>query len=207
MSPLHVGWGAGTADLADRPNVLRVVLGEPAGADDHRGRDAHDLHHTGYVVLESNIDDATGEIIAVCIESLLAQGALDAWATPAVMKKGRPAWVVSAIAPEARADAIAHVFFRETSTLGVRRASVSRYERARRIIEVTTPYGTIPVKVADGPFAPTHRKPEFQACLEAARAFGVPVRVVIDSAMVASADNDANASALSGDQNEARVIA
>ena len=180
MRPERTGWGAGTAELPDRPNLLRVVLGEPTNEEKKAERGSH-------VVLEANIDDATGELLATCIESLLAAGALDAWTAPLTMKKGRPGTLLGALAEAARADEIAAVMLRESTTLGVRRYPVDRVERPRRMENVTTPYGSIPVKVASGPFGPPQRKPELDACLAAARTHQVPVREVIEAALVASA--------------------
>ena len=125
MAPERVGWGAGTADLRDRPNVLRAVLGARrrarAGSPSEHART-----RATHAVLEANVDDATGELAASWIEPLLAAGALDAWATPITMKKGRPALTISALAPLARADAVAHAMLRETTSLGVRRYDVAR---------------------------------------------------------------------------------
>lgn len=181
MSPERVGWGAGTAELADRPNVLRAVLGSPGASH------APEQEHATHTVLEANIDDATGELAASWIESLLGAGALDAWATPITMKKGRPALTLSALAPIERADAVAHAMLRETTSLGVRRHDVSRLERPRRIEHVDTPYGRIPLKIAEGPYGPPQLKPEFDACAAAAKAHGVPVREVVRAVMAASA--------------------
>ena len=182
MSPERVGWGAGTADLADRPNLLRAVLGAPSAASHHH----HDDHAT-HAVLEANVDDATGELAAAWIEALLGAGALDAWATALTMKKGRPGLTISALAAIDSADAVAHAMLRETTTLGVRRYDVTRAERPRRMVEVQTPYGAIPVKVSEGPFGPPQVKPEFDACARAARQHGVPVRVVLQAAATAAA--------------------
>ncbi len=179
LAPEHIGWGAGHATLPDRPNMLRAVLGAPAGKEDTRAT------HGEHVVLEANVDDATGEIVGHAIETLLAAGALDAWATPITMKKGRPALTVSVLATAPSAEALAALLLRETTSLGVRRHAVDRVERPRRVVEVTTPYGVVPVKVAEGPFGPPQVKPEFDACREAARAHGVPVRVVLAAALVA----------------------
>jgi uncharacterized protein (TIGR00299 family) protein len=179
MVPERSGWGAGTADLADRPNLLRAVLGARAPA----ARDTRASH----VVLEANLDDATGELLGSCLEQLLAEGALDAWAVPITMKKSRPAFLLGAIAPAALADALAAVMLRESTTLGVRRHEVSRVERPRHLEHVETPFGRIPVKVSGGPFGPPQRKPEFDACLAAAREHGVPVRQVLEAALVAAA--------------------
>jgi uncharacterized protein (TIGR00299 family) protein len=183
MSPVRVGWGAGTADLKDRPNVLRAVLGKPVPAPRTTGSGETATH----AVLEANVDDATGELASAWIDALFAAGALDAWATPIVMKKGRPALTVSALASVERADAVAHAMLRETTSLGVRRTLVTRAERPRRMITVETPYGAIPVKLAEGPFGPPQAKPEFDACVAAARAHAVPVREVVRAAMVAAA--------------------
>jgi uncharacterized protein (TIGR00299 family) protein len=176
MTPGEVGWGAGTASFADRPNVLRAVLGQ---------RTADAVHGT-HVVLEANLDDATGEIVAGAIETLLAEGALDAWAAPLTMKKGRPGVMLGVLCAAASADALATVVLRETPTLGVRRTEASRTERPRRIAVVETPYGKLPVKVAEGPFGPRQIKPEWDACAAAAHAHGVPVRVVIAAALAAA---------------------
>jgi hypothetical protein len=184
MVPESVGWGAGNADLADRANLLRAVLGTRAPAASRTsGGDRSPTH----AVLEANIDDATGELAGSWIETLLAAGALDAWTTPITMKKGRPALTLAALAPIERADGIAHAILRETTTLGVRRYDVVRDELARRIEHVDTPFGRIPVKVTDGPFGPPSAKPEFDACLAAARAHGVPVRHVLSEALIAFA--------------------
>lgn len=172
-----VGWGAGTADLKDRPNLLRAVLGDATTEGDAET----------HVVLEANIDDATGELLASCIELLLAEGALDAWVVPVTMKKGRPAFLLGAIAPKGRAEDVAAAILRESTTIGVRRYEVDRVERPRRVIAVKTAYGTIPVKIAEGPYGPPQRKPEFDACAAAAQAHGVPVREVIQAALNAAA--------------------
>ena len=179
MAPERVGWGAGTAELRDRPNVLRAVLGTPVAA-------ATPGETATHVVLEANVDDATGELAASWIERLLAAGAVDAWVTPITMKKGRPALTISALAPAERADAVAHAVLQETTSLGVRRYPVSRLERPRTMATVDTPYGPIPIKVSGGPFGPPQTKPEFDACAEAARVHGVPVREVLRAAMAAA---------------------
>ncbi|HEX3771183.1 MAG TPA: nickel pincer cofactor biosynthesis protein LarC [Polyangiaceae bacterium] len=180
MRPERTGWGAGTADLRDRPNLLRAVLGRPEGV-------APTTSGATHTVLEVNVDDATGELAASWVESLLAEGALDAWVVPITMKKGRPAMTIAAIAPAERADAVAHAMLRETTSIGLRRYEVARLERPRRIEEVETPYGPIPIKIATGPFGPPQVKPEFDACAKAAAAHRVPVREVVRAAMASAA--------------------
>jgi hypothetical protein len=181
MVPERVGWGAGTADLADRPNLLRAVLGAATRPTPHAPLPQGATH----AVLESNIDDATGELAASWIDLLLEAGAVDAWATPITMKKGRPALTLSALTPIDRAEAVEHAILRETTSLGVRRYDVARAERPRRLVEVDTPYGRIPMKIAEGPFGPPQAKPEFDACAAAARVHGVPVREVLRAALSA----------------------
>jgi pyridinium-3,5-bisthiocarboxylic acid mononucleotide nickel chelatase len=179
MAPDRVGWGAGTAELADRPNLLRAVLGGPGAGVATDDTPTH-------VVLETNIDDATGELLGAAMEAVMAAGALDVWASPATMKKGRPGWVLSAVSTAPLAERIAGVVLEETTSIGVRRYPVSRLERPRRMLEVQTRFGKIPVKVSGGAFGPPQVKPEFDACLQAARAHRVPVREVVRAAVAAS---------------------
>lgn len=181
MKPELTGWGAGTKDLPDRPNLLRVVLGTAVPSKDRAPSMG------SHVVLEANLDDATGELLGHTIASLMDAGALDVWTSPVTMKKGRPAHVLSALASGDRADEVAVAMLRESTSLGVRRHAVDRVERPRKIATVKTPFGEIPVKVAGGPFGPPQRKPEVDACIAAAKAHGVPLRQVIDAAMTASA--------------------
>jgi len=180
LSPIRTGWGAGTAVLPDRPNLLRAVLGERAT----RRRAQGETH----LVIEANLDDATGEIVGACIEAALEAGAVDAWASPVTMKKGRPGLVLAAIAARSAGDAVSRAILRESTTLGVRLTPVARVERARRFETVDTAYGAIPVKVAGGDgLGPAQLKPEFDDCRRAAAAHGVPVRDVVRAALVAAA--------------------
>jgi uncharacterized protein (TIGR00299 family) protein len=174
IRPEASGYGAGTQELPDRPNVLRLVLGA------HDKEHHHDKRAHTHVVLEANVDDLTGELAAHAMAALLEAGALDAWATPIVMKKGRPALVLSALADNAHADAVAQVLLAETTTLGLRRTEVTRNELDRKTIEVDTRFGRLPMKVSAG-----KAKPEFDASAKAARKHGVPVRIVIQAALAA----------------------
>jgi pyridinium-3,5-bisthiocarboxylic acid mononucleotide nickel chelatase len=139
-----------------------------------------------HVIVEANVDDMNGELAAHALAALLAEGALDAWATPIVMKKGRPGLTLSALATAAQGSAIAAALLRETSSIGVRAIEVGRVERPRQIVEVATPFGPIPVKVSGGPYGPPVVKPEFDACARAAQAAGVTVREVLAAALEAS---------------------
>jgi uncharacterized protein (TIGR00299 family) protein len=174
--PERIGWGAGTRVVEGRPNALRVVLGEPQATSHAAG---------GLVVVEANVDDMTGELVAHAIATAMQAGALDAWATPITMKKGRPGLVLSALARAETAETLAGVMLRETTSLGVRWAPASRLERPRRTVEVTTRFGVIPLKVSEGPYGAPQVKPEFDACERAAVTAGVSVREVLTEALAA----------------------
>ena len=156
LSPLRVGWGAGTRELPDRPNLLRLVLGEPT-LSQRSGASTE-----GYVVIELNVDDLSGEIAAVALARAQERGALDVWSTPIGMKKGRPALMLSALARRTEVDAVARALLSETTSLGVRLREVGRIERSRRMVDVHTPYGTIAVKVAGGDGLPDNVAPEYE---------------------------------------------
>jgi uncharacterized protein (TIGR00299 family) protein len=176
-----VGYGAGDADFADRPNLLRLVLGEVQ----HAGATAT---ATSCLVLECNLDDMNPELFIHAEEAAFAAGALDVWLTPIQMKKGRPAVKLSALCtPGAVADAVAASLFRETTTLGLRSYPVERRVLARSFVTVTTAYGAIPIKVGTGPDGPLNFAPEHDACRAAARAHGVPLKDVYAAAMAAYA--------------------
>ena len=176
--PIAVGWGAGDAELADRANVLRVVVLD-AGA-------APRAAHTDTVwQIDANLDDMSPELCGPASEAVFAAGALDVWWTPITMKKGRPALMVSALATAGARDAVATAILRETTTIGVRYAIRERTILARTIREVATPYGAIPVKVAADGDTIMNAAPEFEACVAAARRHGVPVKLVFAAAQAA----------------------
>ena len=180
FAPERVGWGFGTRGLPDRLNALRVVLGSARAP-------AEVAPSASHVVLEANVDDMSGELAAHALHTLLESGALDAWATPIVMKKGRPALTIAVIAEAAAAPRMAEVLLRETHSIGVRHTPVSRTERPRRVVEVSTEFGPIPVKVSEGPYGPPRVKPEFDVCAAAAQRAGVPVGTVLAAALAAYA--------------------
>ena len=176
MRVLAVGYGAGALDLPDRPNVLRVILGRPEAEPRVR-------HLT---LLETNLDDASPELLAHALERLRDAGARDAWATPIQMKKGRGGTKISALVDPGRDQEWARILMTETPTLGVRLRVLDRWERTRRRGEVETRFGTLPVKVADGDGLPLRVKPEYDACAAAARAHGRPLHEVQAAALAAA---------------------
>lgn len=160
-----IGYGAGDAELS-HPNVVRVLVGD--GADG--GGDAH--------VVEANLDDHHPETVPVVIDELLAAGAQDAWATPIVMKKGRPALTLSALVAPERADDVAELMFRHTTTLGVRRVTVRKDALDRSFFDVDVYGHRVRVKVGWLRGEPVTRSPEHDDVVAAARATGRTVKDV-----------------------------
>jgi pyridinium-3,5-bisthiocarboxylic acid mononucleotide nickel chelatase len=179
MAPLRVGLGAGTRDLPDRPNLLRAVLGRPTERESLGDASTH-------VLVEANVDDLTGELAGHAISQLLEAGALDAWASPVTMKKGRPGLVLSALVERARLEAVESALLRETTTIGLRRQAVGRTERPRRTVTVRTRFGELRVKLSEGGFGAPQIKPEFDDCVALAEAAHVPVREVLRAAFEAA---------------------
>ena len=173
--PVAVGWGAGDAELADRPNVLRVTAIEVTGA----------AVADAVWQVDANLDDMSPELCGPASEALFAAGALDVWWTPITMKKGRPALTLSALVETGVRDAVIAAILRETTTIGVRFAPRERVVLARHTVEVATRYGVIPVKVASDAGAIRNAAPEYEACAAAAKAHAVPVKAVFAAALAA----------------------
>jgi uncharacterized protein (TIGR00299 family) protein len=173
LLPERIGYGVGTARWADRPNVLRATLGTRVAVASR------------LVVLEANVDDSTGQMLARAIEAALEAGAKDAWAAPVTMKKGRPGHLLGALAAADRQDAVARALFAETSTIGVRIHEVSRLEAERELVEVATPFGPVRVKVARFGGRETNAQPEWDDCVARAKEKGVPVKDVLAAAAAA----------------------
>jgi uncharacterized protein (TIGR00299 family) protein len=174
-----VGYGAGTRELGDRANVLRAIVGAPVGAVDVAAAPS-------VVRLEANLDDLSPALVAALADALFEAGAVDVWSTPIVMKKGRPALEVTALAAPEGAEAVRRAFFRHSTTLGVRAQGMDRAALARSFATVRTPHGPVRVKIAalDGEVLGAH--PEFEDCKRLAARAGVPVRQVVTAALVAA---------------------
>lgn len=171
----RVGYGAGTKDFSDRPNVLRLMIGhEPAAA-------------TADEVIEiaANIDDLNPQIYDHLSERLFAAGARDVTLTPTIMKKGRPGVILSVLAGPALRDQIAAIIFAETTTIGIRFHPMARLKLERRIVEVDTRFGAIRVKVSGGGPTPATIAPEYEDC-RAAVDRNVPLKLVIEEASAAA---------------------
>ncbi|HXF98573.1 MAG TPA: nickel pincer cofactor biosynthesis protein LarC [Gaiellaceae bacterium] len=170
-----VGYGAGTRELPDRPNVLRVVLGSGAAAPGGE-----------VVLLETNLDDLPPELVPDAVERCFAAGALDVWTVPAQMKKGRPGIVLAALArPGAEAE-VARALLTETTALGVRVSRLRRYELEREERTVQVAGGTVRVKVARLDGRVVNVAPEHDDCAALAAATGRAVKSVWAEALAAA---------------------
>ena len=165
----RIGYGAGRRDFTDRPNVLRVLVGEANAAASSPTRER-------VCLMTFEIDDMNPQIYGVLIDMLLAAGAHDVYYTPVQMKKSRPGTLVTVMAPPERRSALSAIVFRETTTLGVRYHDEEREVLDREIVAVATPWGPVPVKVARLGGVVTNGAPEFEACLALARAHDVPIK-------------------------------
>jgi uncharacterized protein (TIGR00299 family) protein len=176
--PIAIGWGAGDAELADRPNVLRVVAMAPVALASASTADA-------VWQIDANIDDMSPELCAPAADAIFAAAALDVWWTPITMKKGRPALLLSALATTSARDAVIAAILRETTTIGVRYSQRERTILARVTETVETRYGTIAIKVAREGDSVINAAPEYEACAAAARTHGVSVKLVYAAALAA----------------------
>lgn len=175
MTLTAVGYGAGSREGRTRPNVLRVLIGE--GVEEHGDIDQ-------IVMLETNLDDVSPEVIGYCTERLLGEGALDVYTVPIQMKKQRPGVVLTVLCEMGKVPAMERILFAETPTFGIRRRTVERTKLRRRFETVATPFGDIRMKVGERDGVVT-ASPEFEDCKAAALKHGVALREVIAAANAA----------------------
>ena len=168
-----VGYGAGRRDLEAVPNLLRLRLGERAPANE------------SVLLIEANIDDMNPEVYGYLFDRLLAQGACDVYATPVLMKKGRPGNVLSVLALAGRLDELAEIVLQETTTIGLRYYGVERRVLERQVQTVATPYGEVNVKFSsiDGR---RRAAPEYEDCARLAQEHQVPLLSVYEAARAAA---------------------
>jgi uncharacterized protein (TIGR00299 family) protein len=178
MTLTGIGYGAGTMELAQRANLVRVLVGADG---EGRGSGLHEV-----ALLETNLDDLSPELIPDAIERCFAAGALDVWTAPVGMKKGRPGVILSALTRPETEAAVAQAILEETTALGVRTMRLMRYEleRAERSVEV----GGRPVRVKlgmlDGRIV--NVAPEHDDCAAVAQEIAAPVKSVWAEAMAAA---------------------
>ena len=178
MTVSEVGLGAGDLDLPDRANLLRLFVGTAGDVPRGFGRDR-------VFLLETNLDDETPETVAHASAKLFEAGAVDVFALPAAMKKGRSGVVLSVLCPVATRSACEAVLFAETATFGVRRHLLDRTLRPRREATVETAFGSVAGKVGAKPGGGELFSPEFDACAKIATDRGVPLRDVYRAAEAA----------------------
>lgn len=201
LIPGSVGYGAGTADPPDWPNVLRVFLGTPAltptpfDPSTSSGFRAGSLPGgEGYkadqvIQLETNIDDMNPQLYDTVMERLFEHGALDVCMTPTIMKRNRPGIILTVLAQPEHAGMLTQLLFRETTTLGVRSQLISRTTLPRSMQTIRLPQGRVRVKTIRVGKTVQHR-PEFQDCQAIAKKTGMPVQDVIDRVMQAIRDRN-----------------
>ena len=168
MKVSAVGYGAGSRDFPDTPNVLRVLIGE---AD-------RTAPAASVVVIEADIDDMNPQIFGVVMDTLLAEGALDVFYTPIQMKKNRPGILLTVIAPPEARERLTTTIFRETTSIGVRYREMARECLDRADVTVQTALGAVRVKVARRDGRVLNASPEFEDCARIARQHNVPVKEV-----------------------------
>ncbi|WP_225410345.1 nickel pincer cofactor biosynthesis protein LarC [Stigmatella hybrida] len=170
----RVGYGVGTKDFKDRPNVLRASLGRAEARAD-----------AGLWVVEANLDDSTPQLLGYLMERLLEQGARDAWVVPAVMKKGRPGHLLGVLVEGGQRETVMDTVLRESTTLGVRYHRVERHALERDWVEVETPWGKVRVKRGLRAGEVLNAHPEFEDCRQVADKAGVPLKQVMAAALAA----------------------
>ena len=171
-----IGYGAGTRELEGRANVLRLIIGETTGVEGSADT---------VMLLETNLDDITGEVLGYTKRKLLAAGALDVFTTAIQMKKDRPAITLSVISKLEDVGKLETILFSETQTFGIRRQRIQRSIRERMGYTVETDFGPIKGKVGWRDEEPAVFKPEYDDCVEIAKAHDLPLRDVYMAAQFA----------------------
>ncbi|MCU1453829.1 MAG: Pyridinium-3,5-bisthiocarboxylic acid mononucleotide nickel insertion protein [Acidimicrobiales bacterium] len=186
------GFGAGSREIDGRPNLTQVVIGQELDTQLEQGQPV--------VLLEANVDDATGEVLAHAIAALLEAGAHDAWLTPILMKKGRPAHTVSALADPALARQVTAVLIAETGSLGVRGQRLERWPSSRDVDRVVVDGLAVRVKVSPG-----RVKAEFDDAAKLARRSGRPLREVLSLVESTWRHDHGTANAATPDRGDADI--
>ncbi|MDP6469134.1 MAG: nickel pincer cofactor biosynthesis protein LarC [Pirellulaceae bacterium] len=167
-----IGYGAGTRELDEQANVVRLIVGTTPES----------LHADQVSVLETNIDDVAGEVIGHCTTLLAESGALDVYTTAIQMKKNRPGVKITVLCQAGDIAKLERILFRETATLGIRRWSASRHKLDRRPHDVETQWGRIEGKLATLSDGGTSFSPEYESCRKVAAASNVPLKQIYDEA-------------------------
>jgi len=172
MTMETIGYGAGDRDLEEQPNVLRLIVGQ---TDNSNSNDQ-------VWILETNLDDVSGEVVGHCVKRLLDAGALDVYTTAIQMKKNRPAVKLSVLCDSAKISSVEQIMFHETSTLGIRRWQAARHKLVRREFSVSTRWGEIAGKLAELGDGKLSFSPEYESCRTIAEAKDLALEEVFNAA-------------------------
>ena len=172
MKVSQIGHGAGNKDIHGQPNVLRLMIGEPVSLYDEDKS----------IIIETNIDDMNPQLYEHVIDKLLQQGAHDAYLTPIIMKKGRPAILLSVLTDSRQESVILDTIFRETTSIGVRIQEVSRKKLTREIREIATPHGPVRIKISKRGEEILTATPEYEDCRRIAEDTQIPLKQVLEEA-------------------------
>ena len=191
------GYGAGSREFAQHPNLLRLTIGEAVSAEtipQIATRDSvggsNGVTSDRIAILEANLDDLSPQVLAYAMERLLTEGALDVFSMPVQMKKNRPGTLLTVLAKLDDADRLTKIIFAETSTLGVRRRDEARQILARRWETVKTSWGPVRIKIANMNGTVSNYAPEFEDCRRIAAEHHVPLKTVMQEALRAFSQND-----------------
>ena len=171
-----IGYGAGSKDLKEQANVLRLLIGESVITEAGEKWDAP------VTVIETNLDDMSPQIYGYFAEKALAAGALDVFSTPVQMKKNRPGMLVTLLAESANVSRLIDLVFRETTTIGVRTYEARRKTLDREFVPVETPFGSVRMKISRMNGSVLNATPEYEDCQRIATERGIPLKQVIASA-------------------------
>jgi pyridinium-3,5-bisthiocarboxylic acid mononucleotide nickel chelatase len=168
----RVAYGAGERDFAGKPNVLRLIIGEPTTFYDEDSS----------IIIETNIDDMNPQVYDYIVEKIMSKGAQDVYLTPIIMKKGRPAILLSVLTDKSKIEAVLDTLFHETTSIGVRIQEVGRKKLDRKIQEVETIYGMIRMKISGYGEKILTATPEYDDCRRIAEEKHIPLKVVLEEA-------------------------
>ncbi len=186
MTVATIGLGAGSAELAEQPNVLRLFVGETAARGENAIQDNLMVNDAttdeDIIVLEANLDDMNPQVYGYFAERALEAGALDVFSVPVQMKKNRPGQLVTVLCKPADREKLSDLLFRETTTLGVRHSHVKRRTLQRESIAVETSLGSIRMKIARLNGHILNVAPEYEDCRRIAAERGVPLKQVLAEA-------------------------
>lgn len=176
MTLRAIGYGAGSANLAEKPNVLRLMLGE------RQDNEPGEYWGAPVTVIETNVDDMSPQIYGYFAGRAMAAGALDVFSTPALMKKNRPGLLVTILSEPEKVASLIDLLFRETTTIGVRSYEVHRKTLARELVTVKTEFGDVHMKLSRMNGSLLNATPEYDDCQRIAAARGVPLKQVMAAA-------------------------